>query len=168
MSRLSRRQTVRSKAGQVYKYRQWDPKGPRIRVKSGYGYEEGSTVKLAFKNGKLTKAGELFKDSILDISNTRERELTLEEFEKYVESRSADNKTTTAASFESHMMDTKYERMLNNMNIELPDIEAKLKEKYGDELVLNGQRYTIAEAVSDYTILSRLIDFNYEEGWSVR
>lgn len=165
---MSRRQTVVSKTGKVYKYRQVDPTTKRIRVNVGYGYEDGSMTKLAFKNGKLTEAGKMFRESINDIKDPNERRATLSEFDKYVAKRSQSNQTTTVASFTSHMEETAYDRLLNNLNIDKNEVINKLKEKYGDTITYGGSTFNTEDVVEDYILFNRFVDFNYEEGWTVR
>ena len=157
---LSYRQTVKS-AKKAYKYRQWDPTTARIRVKSGYGFDDGSLTKLAFKNGKLTVAGELYRDSIMNIKEKNKREYTLREFDKYVKTMKQKNRVTTIASFESHMYDTDYDRMLYNMNIKKEELEEALMKKYNGNTI-NGLDINVI--VNDFTLLTNFITFNYEEG----
>ncbi len=169
---MSRRQTVISKKGKVYKYRQVDPTSKRIRVNTGYGYEEGSMTKLAFKNGKLTKAGEIFRDSINEIQNPQERKATLAEFDKYVAQRSKAHKSTTIASFQSHMLDESYDRLLNNLNVDKDEVTKKIMKKYGNTVTVvdeYGNKFQInaADVVNDYFFFNQIVKFNYEEGWSI-
>ena len=165
---MSRRQTVVSKAGKVYKYRQVNPTSKRIRVNTGYGYEDGSMTKLAFKNGHLTEAGKMFRESINEINDPEERRATLSEFDKYVAKRSNSKQTTTVASFVSHMEETAYDRLLNNLNIDKNEVIGKLKEKYGDNITYQGRTFTAEEVVDDYILFDKFVDFNYEEGWTIR
>lgn len=170
---MSRRQTVISKKGKAYKYRQVDPTSKRIRVNTGYGYDEGSMTKLAFKNGKLTKAGEIFRDSINEIPNKQERNATLAEFDKYVAQRSRANKNTTLASFQSHMLDESYDRLLNNLNVDKNEVTKKIMKKYGNKVSVKDEYGNIFEidaedVVNDYFLFNQLIEFSYEEGWDVK
>lgn len=158
---MSRRQTVISKKGKAYKYRRVDETHKRIRVKSGYGYDDGSMTKIAFKNGNLTVAGEMFKESINEIRDKEEREKTLYEFDKYVKARSKSGLTTTIASFESHMIKTAYKRWLNNLNIDTKDVVMKLKQEKG-----LSEEEALA-IVSDYYELNKYITWTYEDGWEI-
>ena len=170
---MSRRQTVISKKGKVYKYRQVNPTTKRIRVNTGYGYEEGSMTKLAFKNGRLTEAGKVFRKSIEDIDNPQERKATLAEFDKYVAQRSNAHKNTTIASFQSHMLDESYDRLLNNLNVDKDEVTKKIIKKYGNTVTVvdeYGNKFQInsVDVVNDYYLFNQLVNFNYEEGWSVK
>lgn len=173
---LSYRQNVKSKAGKVYKYRQYDPQTKRIRVEVGYGFKDGSLQKLSFKNGNLTKAGYEFREGLKNAaySSEAERDYTVNQFDEYVAtmSKGQHKQSVTPASFESHMKDEQYERMLYNMNIDKQDIINKLENLKMEDLSDKQRKLLEAEGVNgvvnDYIYLSQFIDFNYTEGWSLR
>lgn len=193
---LSYRQNVKSKAGKVYKYRQYDPQTKRIRVEIGYGFKDGSLQKLSFKNGKLTKAGEEFRKELENAvySSEREKNYTVSQFDKYVVTMQKRHQHVTPDSFYSHMKNEDYDRMLFNMNIDKQEVIDKLKAKYSEKI--NGEKITLdddliekmekeykelydedikfdhemslTDIVDDYFLLSHFIEFNYKDGWSLK
>lgn len=171
---LSYRQNVKSKAGKVYKYRQYDPQTKRIRVEIGYGFKDGSLQKLSFKNGKLTNAGEEFRKGLENAtySSKAEKDYVVSQFDKYVVTMKDRKQHVTPASFESHMEDESYDRMLFNMNIDKQDIYNKLNDLKMEDLS-EGQKallseYSTLDIVDDYVLLSQFIEFNYTDGWSLK
>lgn len=188
---LSYRQNVKSKVGKVYKYRQYDPQTKRIRVEIGYGFKDGSLQKLSFKNGKLTKAGEEFRKELENAvySSKAERDYTVSQFDKYVVTLKQRHQNVTPASFDSHMKEDRYNRMLFNMNIDKQEVMDKLKEKYGEKIILDDDliekmekeykemykedikfdhEMSLTDIVNDYFLLSHFIEFNYTDGWSLK
>lgn len=171
---LSYRQNVKSKAGKVYKYRQYDPQTKRIRVEVGYGFKNGSLQKLSFKNGNLTKAGLEFREGLMNAtySSEAERAYAVSQFDKYVATMKHRKQVVTPASFESHMKNEDYDRMLFNMNIDKQDIYNKIKDLKMEDLsenqrnILNEQG--VSGVVNDYFYLSQFIAFDYVEGWSLK
>lgn len=171
---LSYRQNVKSKAGKVYKYRQYDPQTKRIRIEVGYGFENGSLQKLSFKNGNLTKAGDEFRKGLENAtySSEAERDYVVSQFDKYVVTMKKRKQVVTPTSFESHMKKEDYDRMLYNMNIDKQDIYNKIRDLKKENLS-EGQRALLDEndlndIVNDYYLLSQFIEFNYTDGWSLK
>lgn len=171
---LSYRQNVKSKAGKVYRYRQYDPQTKRIRVEVGYGFKDGSLQKLSFKNGNLTKAGEEFRKGLEEAvyESQAQKDYTINQFDEYVATMKKRKQVVTPASFESHMKNEDYDRMLYNMNIDKQDIYNKIKNLKMEDLserqrdLLN--EHGVNGVVNDYLYLSQFIEFNYTEGWSLK
>lgn len=171
---LSYRQNVKSKAGKIYKYRQYDPQTARIRVEIGYGFKDGSLQKLSFKNGNLTKAGFEFREGLKNAtySSDAERTYAVNQFDEYVATMKHRKQVVTPASFESHMKNADYDRMLYNMNIDKQDVYNKIKDLKMEDLS-DGQKKILKDnsakdIVNSYTLLSQFIDFDYTDGWSLK
>lgn len=171
---LSYRQNVKSKVGKVYKYRQYDPQTKRIRVEIGYGFKDGSLQKLSFKNGNLTKAGEEFRKGLENAtySSEAERDYVVSQFDKYVVTMKKRKQVVTPTSFESHMKNEDYDRMLYNMNIDKQDIYNKIKDLKMEDLSERQKalldEHGVDDVVNDYYYLSEFIEFNYTDGWSLK
>lgn len=171
---LSYRQNVTSKAGKVYKYRQYDPETKRIRVEIGYGFKDGSLQKLSFKNGNLTKAGIEFREGLKNAtySSEAERDYAVNQFDEYVVTMKKRKQIVTPDSFKSHMKNTDYDRMLYNMNIDKQDIYNKINDLKMEDLSERQKalldEYGVNGVVNDYYYLSQFIEFNYTDGWSLK
>lgn len=190
---LARRQTVISKKGDEYLYRMSEL-GDRIRVKSGYGAEEGSLLKLAFSNGKLTKTGKEYMAQLVEEHNKMFPDAanawTMEDngLLDYIYRRSKKGDFTTFASWESHMIGeslggeymmeaqlmsstAKYQRFLYNMNMTDEEI-AKQVMKNGGQEALEAWKAAVAEDKADNSSRARMAflyqhaKFDYIHRWA--
>jgi hypothetical protein len=179
--KLARRQTVVSKKGDEYLYRMSDL-GDRIRVKSGYGAQSGSLVKLAFANGRLTKTGEEYMKQLVEEHNKMfpdsDSQWTMEDngLLDYVKRRKDQGNFTTFASWESHMIGqslggqymseaersnsaVKFKRFLYNLNMSEAEIEKEILKAGGQE-ALDAWKAAVAEDLAGNNARARMAFLN--------